>query len=159
MTTITPCDKQMRRHASTLLLLIASGLGAFSLSCVKGFSQPLNNGTTNWSELPVTVFFTQTKTMSLEEIKDEAIKALTLKGHKIESNLYCAINIQVGGKDAGCSVILQDLHSKSNMLYTVDLDKTAKATVRYVGPVRHGTPRFGPPWPGYVPPGGVKVNP
>ncbi len=104
----------------------------------------------------MSVFFGETKALTMEEITSEAAELLRTSGHRVEDHFRCTVNVVVGGKDPGCAVIFQDL--RNSMLYTVRFDRNGQARIHYAGPVRHDTPKFGAPG-SAVPPGGVPVRP
>jgi hypothetical protein len=108
------------------------------------------------AEPDVSVFFGSARALTIEEIRAEAAAALRTSGHVMEDRFHCVVNVMVDGKEPGCAVIFQDL--RSNMLYTVDFDRTGQARVLYARPVRHRTPKFGESVPG-VPEGAVRVRP
>lgn len=89
----------------------------------------------------VSVFFMENRALTIEEIRTKAKELLKGKGHTIKDAFHCAINVGVLGKDAGCTVIFQDLSGRT--LYTVGFNAKGDASVQYAGPVRHRTPGFG----------------
>ena len=127
-----------------------------------GFSADLTNlgfvarGDAKKPETMVSVFFGTNIALGAEELRTNAIQALSKKGHIVSSWDRCVINVQVEGKEPGCAVLFWNLHA--NMSYQVLFN--ARGEVRHVsgGKMGHSTPRFGDPRP-EMPEGGVRVEP
>jgi hypothetical protein len=133
-----------------------------ALIAAGGFSADLTNsgfvarGDSKKPETRVSVFFGTNIALGAEELRTNAIQALTARGHIISSWDRCVINVQVAGREPGCAVLFWDLQAK--MSYQVLFN--ARGEVRHVsgGKMEHGTPRFGDPRP-EMPEGGVRVKP
>src|SRR2546421_12789431 len=57
----------------------------------------------------VSVFFGTSDALSIDDIRERAWTALRDRGHNIPRSLYCALNVQVIGREPGCVVMFQDL--------------------------------------------------
>jgi len=144
------------------LRLIIIGAAAIALIAVGGFSADLGNagfvarGDAKKSETMVSVFFGTNIALGAEELRTNAIQALSKKGHTISRWDRCVINVQVAGKEPGCAVLFWDLEAK--MSYQVLFN--ARGEVRHVsgGKMRHSTPGPGDPRP-EMPEDGVRVKP
>jgi hypothetical protein len=144
------------------LRYIILGAAVIALIAAAGFSAELSNSGSvaqedaKKSETMVSVFFGTNIALGAEELRTNAIQALSKKGHTISRWDRCVINVQVAGKEPGCAVLFYDLQAK--MSYQDLLN--ARGEVRHVsgGKMRHSTPGPGDPRPD-MPEGGVRVKP
>jgi len=137
---------------ATVIALLAAG--AFSADLTK--SGLVARGEVKPAETMVSVFFGTNVALSVEELKTNALQALSQKGHTISTWDECAVNVKVVGKEPGCAVLFSDQQAK--MSYQVLFDARGEVTHVSGVKIRHGTPSPGGPRP-VMPEGGVRVKP
>jgi hypothetical protein len=137
---------------ATVIALIAAG--AFSADLSK--SGLVSRGEMKQAETMVNVFFGTNIALSVEELKTNALQALSQKGHTISTWDRCVVNVKVSGKEPGCAVLFWDLQAKTS--YQVLFDARGEVSHVSGGKMSHGTPEPGVPRP-EMPEGGVRVKP